>query len=481
MEFLQRVRFWFSSLRIRLLILIVCVGVLPCLFLSVAFLEYAKYRMVSNDAIRLTAQAQVVNNDLISSGYLKGNNSESINTELVTLANSYSGRIMVMDAGLRIMKDTYDMHAGRTLIFEQAVRSLSNSTERTFDEKNNFLVLTVPIIAYDEPDTILGVLLLSKSTDDIVRSMDYFRSLAIVIDLSVAAASVAVAVYLSSRMTQPLLRIATGISDITKGIKQDSLLVDNYTETQAISDSFTAFHNQMTVVDDSRAEFVSNVSHELKTPLTSMKVLADSILMMGNDAPIEMYREFMGDITSEIDHENNIINELLTLVRQDKAKKELNISPVNMNDLLEILLKRLQPIAAQAKVELVMESFRPVTAEVDELQFSLAIMNLIENAIKYNNEGGWVHVSLNSDHQYCFIRVEDNGLGIPEDSVDRIFERFYRADKSHSRQISGTGLGLAITHEAIVMHHGEIAVRSTEGEGTTFDVRLPLKYIKEAV
>ena len=314
-----------------------------------------------------------------------------------------------------------------------------------------------------------------------MRSMDYFWSLAVIINLSVAAAAIACGILLSSRIVRPFERIASGISDITKGIKQDRLQVNDYTETRRISENFDAFHEQMKVVDDSRSEFVSNVSHELKTPLTSMKVLADSINAMGDGAPIEMYREFMTDITSEIYHENDIINELLSLVRLDRAKGELSIAPVNMNELLEILLKRLQPIAAMQKVELVLESFRPVTAEVDEIQFSLALMNLIENAIKYNNEGGWVHVSLNSDHRYCYIRVEDNGMGIPEDSLDRIFERFYRADKSHSREIAGTGLGLAITHEAIVLHHGEIRVSSMVGEGTTFDVRLPLKYIKETV
>ena len=142
-------------------------------------------------------------------------------------------------------------------------------------------------------------------------------------------------------------------------------------------------------------------------------------------------------------------------------------------------MKRLEPLAAKQEVELVMESFRPVTAEVDEVKFSLAIMNLIENAIKYNNAGGWVHVSLNSDHQYCYIRVEDNGRGISEEALEHIFERFYREDKSHSREISGTGLGLAITKDAIVLHHGEIRVSSVLDEGTVFDVRLPLKYIDE--
>ena len=155
----------------------------------------------------------------------------------------------------------------------------------------------------------------------------------------------------------------------------------------------------------------------------------------------------------------------------------MNITKMNMNDVLELILKRLRPIAEKQHVKLVFETFRPVTAEIDEVKFTLAISNLVENAIKYNREGGWVHVSINADHQYCYIKVEDSGIGIPEESLDHIFDRFYRVDKSHSREIGGTGLGLAITRNAILLHRGAIKVHSTVGEGTTFDVRIPLTYI----
>ena len=150
---------------------------------------------------------------------------------------------------------------------------------------------------------------------------------------------------------------------------------------------------------------------------------------------------------------------------------------VKINELLEQILKRLQPIADKQKVELVLESFRPVTAEVDEVKITLAITNLVENAIKYNKPGGWVHVTLNADHQYFYQKVEDSGIGIPEDSLEHIYERFYRVDKSHSREIGGTGLGLANTRNSILMHRGAIKVFSTEGEGTLFTVRIPLNYI----
>ena len=141
------------------------------------------------------------------------------------------------------------------------------------------------------------------------------------------------------------------------------------------------------------------------------------------------------------------------------------------------ILKRLRPIADQRRIDLILDSFRPVTADVDEVKFTLAVSNLVENGIKYNVDDGWVRVSLDADHKYFYITVADSGMGIPEDSIERIFERFYRVDKSHSKEIGGTGLGLAITKSSVAMHHGTIKVFSKEGEGTTFSVRIPLSYI----
>ena len=228
--------------------------------------------------------------------------------------------------------------------------------------------------------------------------------------------------------------------------------------------------------DESRQEFVSDVSHELKTPITSIKVLADS-LNMQDDVPIELYKEFMQDITNEIDRESKIIEDLLSLVKMDKSAAVMNISSVNVNEMLEIVLKRLKPIAQKKNVELLFESFRPVVAEIDEVKFTLVISNLVENAIKYNVSDGWVHVSLNADYQYFYVRVEDSGIGIPKESQDLVFDRFYRVDKARSRQTGGTGLGLAIVQNIVLLHHGTIKLHSEEGTGTTFTVRIPLNYV----
>ncbi len=277
-------------------------------------------------------------------------------------------------------------------------------------------------------------------------------------------------------LSRPLKKVVNSIDRISEGYLEDGVSIKGYYEIEKISDSFNIMISRLQKLENSRQEFVSNVSHELKTPITSIKVLADSLLSQ-EDTPIELYREFLVDITEEIERENKIINDLLSLVKLDKAAGDMNISSVNINELLDQILKRLTPIAKKNNIEIIYESFRPVAADVDEVKLTLAITNLIENAIKYNVEDGWVRISLNADHKYFFIKVSDSGIGIPEEALDYIFERFYRVDKARSRESGGTGLGLAITKSVIQMHRGAIKVYSKEGEGTTFNVRIPLNYI----
>lgn len=250
-----------------------------------------------------------------------------------------------------------------------------------------------------------------------------------------------------------------------------------YLETKKISETVSSVLSKLYEVDRSRQEFVSNVSHELKTPITSIRVLADSLMGM-EGAPIELYQEFMADISDEIDRESKIIDDLLSLVKMDKTgENQIKVRQTAINSLMEVILKRLSPIAKKRNIELIFESIREVEADVDEVKLSLAFNNLVENAIKYNIDGGWVKVTLNADHKAFYVTVADSGIGIPKEFHGHIFERFYRVDKARSRETGGTGLGLSITKSVILMHQGTVKVDSKEGEGSVFTVRIPLTYV----
>ena len=285
-----------------------------------------------------------------------------------------------------------------------------------------------------------------------------------------------VSVVIAALVSRPFDRVTKAIGEVRAGFTDEPFFVPGYLETEQISEAFHQMQARAKALDDSRQEFVSNVSHELKTPITSMKVLADTLLAQP-DAPVEMYRDFLHDISDEIMREDQIINDLLALVRLDKATMPLNITQVNVGDMTEIILKRVRPIARQRNIELTLESEREVRAELDEVKFSLAVMNLVENAVKYNHDGGWVKAELDADHQDFTLKISDSGIGIAVEELDHIFERFYRVDKSRSTQIGGTGLGLSVVREAVIMHRGEIDVQSTEGVGTIFTIRMPLHHV----
>lgn len=432
-------------------------------------------RAVEVRTAEIQNQCTILCNQLSTSDYSIGITSEVVKTELTQLSNIYNGRVMIIDNGYRIVEDTYDMDTGKTIVSEDVIRCFKGKGTSHYDAKNRYIEVTSPINEAVSEE-VAGVMLVSVSTDTIADSVTVLEDKADIAELAIAIVLLMLALILGPVMVRPFQRITRAISAVTEGYEDNYLHENAYTETRLLSEAFNKMLGRLKVLDDSRQEFVSNVSHELKTPLTSMKVLADSLLTQDN-VPAELYKEFMGDLSEEIEREDKIINDLLSLVKMDKTANTMNITTENMNTLIEKILKRLRPIAAVRNIEVVFESFRPVSAEIDETKLSLAITNLVENAIKYNQEDGWVHVSLNADHKFCYIEVADSGIGIPQEEIEHIFERFYRVDKSHSREIGGTGLGLAITRSAIVMHRGAIKVYSQIGEGTTFTVRLPLTYV----
>ena len=470
-----------KSLKFRLILLILVIAILPSLVLCIGVLNSYEARAVSIRESEILSQAKILANQIATSEYMDKGSSEAniIQAQISLLTTIYDGRVIIVDDNFKVYHDTYNLDDNKTIIAEEVIRSFQGQEVTNYDAENHYIEMTIPIIDPDDTSsTVQGVMLISVSTDNIVLNHGYLSQVATIILVIVVVATVFFGILVILYFMKPFGKLSDGIAAIKEGYGDDALQVNDYTETALICKRFNEVIGRMKLTDESRQEFVSNVSHELKTPLTSMKVLADSINSMP-DAPKELYQEFMEDITSEIERETKIINDLLSLVKMDKSAADLNVTSVNINELLEQILKRLQPIADKQQVELVLESFRPVTAEVDEVKLTLAITNLVENAIKYNRADGegWVHVSLNADHQYMYLKVEDSGIGIPEESLDQIYERFYRVDKSHSREIGGTGLGLAITRNCILMHRGAIKVHSVLGEGTTFDVRIPLNYI----
>ncbi len=439
------------SLKSRIFLILLIVGLIPCVSMRYAILQNYEQRAVNVKISDVSTQLRILANHLITYHYLQDTSSEVINAELDQLSSLYDGRVLVINNDLKVVKDTYGISENKTIISEEVVRCIKGENTSRYDRNNGYVEMTIPITetvtlggnekeAKERKEIVRGVMLVSASTDSISVTMEILSRKALIVEVIVIIVTTIVSVLAAKILIRPFEKITEALDEAQEGYSSDPISVTDCVETEHIGDAFNRVLGRMKVLDTSRQEFVSNVSHELRTPITSMKVLADSLISQ-KDVPVELYQEFMEDIAEEIDREDEIITDLLSLVKMDRTAADLNITEVDINALVELIMRRLRPIAQNRDVEVVYESVRPVTAAVDEVKITQVISNLVENAIKYNKEHGWVRVKLDADHQYFSVEVADSGIGIPAESIDHIYERFYRVDKSRSREIDGTRAG----------------------------------------
>lgn len=487
---MKRLKQWLEhrtfSLKVLLVICFLVMTMIPLVVQAEFMASYFRQSQIERAMMEAQNKCVILTNKMKSADYITNTNNNvpnpALDAELNVTANLSNGRIVVIDGSFRIIRDTFDVGKGKTVVVEDVLKAFNGETSSRKNREKDYYSITLPIYKKETPagnpkeTTVAGVLLMTVSTENMMLLAEEVLQKVGFLQLVIFVLVAVLDILMVSVLLKPFGRLKQQVNVVAGGNLDQEIAVDVYTETRDISDTFSRTLGRLKSIDQSRQEFVSNVSHELKTPITSIRVLADSLRGM-EDAPVELYREFMEDISDEIDREAKIIDDLLTLVRMDRSTPDLNIVTVSVNTLIEQILKRLRPIAKKRNIEVVYESVREVQADVDEVKLSLALTNLVENAIKYNQEGGWVHVTLDADHKFFYVKVIDNGIGIPAEFQDHVFERFYRVDKARSRETGGTGLGLAITKNIVLLHQGAIKLQSKEGEGTAFTVRIPLNYI----
>ena len=344
-----------KSLQFRIFLVFILVGIIPIMLVKQGILVSYEEQAISQRGTMVQNQCRLIAGQLGSASYIGENDAETVNTELSQLANLYNGRIVIVNSQFRVVKDTYDLVEGKFIISEEVLKCFQGEDTLSYDKKSGFIEMTLPVVSAAGQDKI-GVMIVSTPTEDILASRDALSRKVFILQVGMALAILAIAFYVSRMLVKPFGKVTRSLEEMTGGILEEDLSILDYTETQLLSEAYNRMLRRMKTLDDSRQEFVSNVSHELKTPITSMKVLADSLLMQ-EDVPVELYKEFMGDIAEEIDREDKIINDLLSLVKMDRKAADVNIQETNINELLELIVKRLKPIAGKQNIDLVLESF----------------------------------------------------------------------------------------------------------------------------
>ena len=262
----------------------------------------------------------------------------------------------------------------------------------------------------------------------------------------------------------------------TVGERELELFMAPYSADQAPGGVMVVIHDvtEQRRSEQARREFVANVSHELRTPLTNIKSYAETVIAAGDELPPELRNQFVGVIIGEADRMTRIVQDLLTLSKIDYGKMEMNVSRFSFSKAVRSVYEAVA-LNAESHGHTLTFSCEENMPDVDgdRERIEQVIMNIVSNAIKYTPDGGKIAITAATSGRNVFVRISDNGIGIPEKDLPRLFERFYRVDKARSRESGGTGLGLSIAKEILNQHKGDIRIESVYGEGTDVTITLP--------
>lgn len=453
----------------------VTVSVAVISLIAIGIFSYFATKMYYKNELKelqlgMESQCKLLSETLIDEETKELMDQRHMDSDIWAISMFFQGRIMIVDTNYKIVMDSENVRQNSYIINKNIIGIMTSQMDVFRYESKNYIEYMCPIIDENE---IEGVIVLRASLDRQNRLRESAIRSNGLIAMIVMVLCVGLAYVLGWASTRGIKYVNQHIETAREGHVDEPIPEKGFAEFRTLTENYNKTISKLMKIDSSRQEFVSNVSHELKTPITSMKVLADS-LVENKDADLSMYKEFMTDIVAEIDRESQIITDLLTLVKTDKDATKLELTDVDINELIQIIVKRVTPLAQARGIEISYESYRDVTARVDEVKLSLALSNIIENAVKYNIDNGWIKVTLNADHKNFHVKVADSGVGIPDDCKDQVFERFYRVDKARSRDTGGTGLGLSITRNIVRLHKGSIKLYSESGAGTTFTIKIPI-------
>ena len=464
----------FKSLRWTLLLTYISIGFLPLLFFTNTTFKTMNKYYIEERKKELLSQANIVSGHITVMNYLfDETKKELFDYDIQETSRQGGHRIIVVDSTGIVVNDSNKTEIGKILLIPEIIEALDNR-DVAREQAGEIIYAAVSIM--DNSTNQIGAVLISDSISDIFDTISDIKKQVIMLLIGVVIISGLIMFVMSQITIQPLKSMLAIIKKMSEGHLEQRININDRSHSE-ISDLAEACNNmaeKLEQVEITRQTFVSNVSHELKTPLSSIKVLSESILLQ-DEVPKEMYIEFLQDINSEVDRMTEIINDLLTLVKLDQREIPIKYKMTDIVKLSAEIIKRLSPLASMKNITLNFINDKEVYAEVDSTKFTLAISNLVENGIKYTENNGTVSLYVDCDHQNAFLKVIDTGIGIEESELGKIFNRFYRVDKTRDRETGGTGLGLSITHSTILIHNGSIKVTSKENEGSTFIVRIPLR------
>ena len=460
---------FFHSIRLKYAITYIAVIAVVLVLLNTYPVLFSQDLIYESKQTSLQNQAAVVASALAG---LETLNPEGVEQVMNQLDEMGLTRIMVTDATGMILYDTIE--GGGTLYQYALIREVSDALSGHavfygYYVSGQFQSRTAYPIYYR--NTIIGAVFLYEEDTEPAALLQGVQANLRTISLAIGAVVLLVSLIFSKALTGRIGTLLRAIRIVREGDYDHRIELRGADELAQLADEFNQLTDRLETTEEVRRRFVSDASHELKTPLASIRLLSDSIIQ-NEHMDSETTREFVSDIGEEADRLTRISEKLLTLTKVD-AERTIERVPVDMALVVGKVEHMLRPLAQAAEITLESGLVGNCLVYATEDDLYQIVFNLIENAIKYNLPNGKVMTHLHRDGEEVVLVVEDTGVGIPEDELNKVFERFYRVDKARSRAAGGTGLGLAIVQDMARQHGGSVKASRRMQQGTCFELRVP--------
>lgn len=417
----------------------------------------------------MTNQAGTAASSLASLDHLSR---ESIAEVLNLLELNNYERVLVTNEKGRVLYDSAaeENQTGQQPEIKAIARAMEGKTSfySRFTSEAFFSHVAVPIL---RDAKVIGAVYLDEKDEEQAGIITGIQSRIRTISAFICILALLADILMTSLLTKRIVTLAEMTKKVAEGDYSQRFLTQGEDEVAELGREFNRLTQRLETTEKQRRQFVSDASHELKTPIAAITLLADSIVQNEN-MDEETIREFVTDIVHESNRLQKMTEELLDLSRMDDGNIGKSV-PVNMTKVTEEAVALLKPLSSEQNVEIKLDLEPDSIVLATENDLYHVVFNLVENAIKYNVPEGKVTVTLRTAGDRIRMEVEDTGIGIPENERESIFHRFYRVDKARSREAGGSGLGLSIAHDAVLQHRGTIEVEEVEPQGTRFIVTLP--------
>lgn len=472
----EKIKKWFPiSIRLRAGGIYLGVIIPAFLFMGIYIIVTVSRGLYNNEITDTFAKANIISS-MVSETMTDNTDREEYHRIISSGLAGTGLRGILLDGSGKVLYDTNGSANAEGMIFTSSFLSEAFSGQQQGEVAKNaegkkVLSAAVPV---EYAGNTIGVIYLTKELGGIQRLISslgwglatFFIAILIIIGV--------LSIGMGYMVKSPLSEFVTTAREISKGNFDKRIAPQKNAEMNQLAEAMNYMCAELEHLETKRRKFVSDASHELKTPMATIKLICDSIAT--TDAPdMGMVKEFLSDLSDEVDRLTRIIEKLLLLSKLDSEERRISPELVDFGMMLQRIKNKLAPMAVNKNITValdVQEDMPPVMMDYDRIWES--VYNIVDNAIKYSKIGSVVKVSAAVDEAELTVRVFDSGRGIPDEYKERVFERFYRLDDSRARETGGTGLGLSIAREAVLLHNGQLYAEDNPDGGSCFVMKLPI-------